>query len=210
MGSAHILRPMGVDRQGRFGVAEAALDALPTGVALVEPGSGRVLYANSAAQQLGGVPDELAQRIAGGEAFAAERLSIETAAGVRELRATGTVSSLGVGVISLEDVTETEAARRRASVLAGVASGLTDSLDLAATLATVGRVTVPEYADWSFVELVNEAGGIDRVLIQHRDPDKQPFVEEYDRRYPLDPAAPIGSDAVLRTGEPPLLAGGAE
>jgi PAS domain S-box-containing protein len=85
------------------------------------------------------------------------------------------------------------------------AGGLTDSLDLAATLAAVGRAAVPEYADWCFVELLQPDGGIERVVIEHRDPAKLEFAEEYDRRYPIDPVAPIGSAAVIRTGEPELI-----
>jgi PAS domain S-box-containing protein len=198
-----------VPRRGGFSIAEEALGELPAGVALIELGTGRVLYANRAAQRLGGVPEALARRLGASECFAGETLTVETAGGARDVRATGTLSCLhdgtDVGLLSLEDVTEAEAARRRTRVLSDVAGGLADSLDLAETLATVGRVTVPDYADWCFVELLNAGGGIDRVLIHHRDPDKQPFVEEYDRRYPLDPAAPIGSAAVIRTGEPELI-----
>jgi PAS domain S-box-containing protein len=64
---------------------------------------------------------------------------------------------------------------------------------------------VPEYADWCFVELLMPDGRIDRVVIEHVDPSKREFIEEYDRRYPLDPDAPMGSPNVIRTGEPELM-----
>jgi PAS domain S-box-containing protein len=83
--------------------------------------------------------------------------------------------------------------------------GLTASLDLAETLAAVGRAAVPEYADWCFVELLMPDGHIDRVAIEHRDPAKLAFAEEYDRRYPIDPDAPMGSAAVIRSGRPELI-----
>jgi PAS domain S-box-containing protein len=80
-----------------------------------------------------------------------------------------------------------------------------DSLDYGETLAAVARLAVPEYADWCFVELVMPDGRIDRVVIEHVDPSKRAFIEEYDRRYPLDPDSPVGSPKVIRTGEPELM-----
>jgi PAS domain S-box-containing protein len=80
-----------------------------------------------------------------------------------------------------------------------------DSLDYAETLTAVARLAVPEYADWCFVELVMPDGRIDRVVTEHVDPSKREFIEEYDRRYPLDPDSPVGSPKVIRTGEPELL-----
>ena len=80
-----------------------------------------------------------------------------------------------------------------------------DSLDYAETLTAVARLAVPEYADWCFVELLMPDGRIERVVIEHVDPSKREFIEEYDRRYPLDPDAPMGSPNVIRTGEPELM-----
>ncbi len=80
-----------------------------------------------------------------------------------------------------------------------------DSLDYGETLAAVARLAVPAYADWCFVELLMPDGRIERVVIEHSDPSKREFIEEYDRRYPLDPASPVGSPKVIRTGEPELL-----
>jgi PAS domain S-box-containing protein len=199
-----------VSRPGGLGVAEAVLEPLPAGVALIEPGSGRVLYANRELERLGGAPGEAVRRLAQGEEFDDLRLDATASHGLRRVSASGSrgrfPDGTEVGVLALADVTDAEAAERRSQVLAHVAGGLADSLDLAETLSAVGRLTVPDYADWCFVELLNPEGGIDRVLIQHRDPGKQAFVEEYDRRYPLDPDAPIGSAAVIRSGEPELIA----
>ncbi len=80
-----------------------------------------------------------------------------------------------------------------------------DSLDYGDTLAAVARLAVPEYADWCFVELLTPDGRIERVVKEHADPSKREFIEEYDRRYPLDPDSPVGSPKVIRTGEPELL-----
>jgi PAS domain S-box-containing protein len=42
--------------------------------------------------------------------------------------------------------------------------------------------------------------------MEHVDPSKRAFIDEYDKRYPLDPDAPFGSPKVIRTGEPDLMA----
>jgi PAS domain S-box-containing protein len=82
---------------------------------------------------------------------------------------------------------------------------LAHSLEYGETLATVARLAVPAYADWCFVEMLRPDGNIERVVMEHADPAKRDFVEEYDRRYPLDPDAPVGSAKVIRTGEPDLM-----
>jgi GAF domain-containing protein len=61
---------------------------------------------------------------------------------------------------------------------------------------------VPELADWAFVELVREDGRrIERVGMAHRDPGRERWVRELDRRFPLDPDATVGSPNVIRTGK---------
>jgi len=84
-------------------------------------------------------------------------------------------------------------------------AGQLDSLDYGETLTAVARLAVPAYADWCFVELLMPDGRIERVVIEHVDPSKREFIEEYDRRYPLDPDSPVGSPKVIRTGEPDLM-----
>jgi PAS domain S-box-containing protein len=86
----------------------------------------------------------------------------------------------------------------------GIAAAF-DSLDYAETLTAAARLAVPEYADWCFVELLMPDGRIDRVELEHVDPAQREVIEEYDRRYPLDPDAPMGSPNVIRTGEPELM-----
>jgi PAS domain S-box-containing protein len=69
----------------------------------------------------------------------------------------------------------------------------------------VARLAVPAYADWCFVELLRPDGAIERVVMEHVDPEKRRFIVEYDERYPLDPDSPVGSPQVIRTGEPILM-----
>jgi GAF domain-containing protein len=181
---------------------------------LIAPGSGRVLHANRAAHAAaGGVfpidrEEPLYLRVAAGERFANVRVDRETPAGTRSLVASGdTIVPPGrppVAVLTFEDVTELEAARRRTDALADAGALLAGSLDLDATLQAIARLAVPRLADWCFVELLRDDGSIERVAIAADDPELLRRAREYDGRYPLDPDSPVGSPQVIRSGEPDL------
>ena len=149
-----------------------------------------------------------AVRAARGETFSKVKVGWDTPAGRLTVVASADAILLPGGermaVVTFEDVTELEAARRRSTLLADAGSRLAATLDFDAALAAVGDLVVSAYADWCFLELKREDGAIERALIRHADPEKRAFVEEYDRRFPLDPDAPIGSPQVIRTGVPSL------
>jgi hypothetical protein len=121
------------------------------------------------------------------------------------------VADGGTGIAAVEitgrvraetDLTE---AHRRDALMARAGQLLSTALSVKETADLVAQLAVPEIADWCFVELVRE-GRIDRVAFAHRDPSRVAAAREYDRRFPLDPASPIGSSQVIRTGEAQLLA----
>src|SRR5829696_6613264 len=215
---------------------EPVLDAVPTALVLVEPGTARVLYVNPAAHLLAGSRIEKAagaedyesmygafdpsgRRLAGddypgvraarGERFQNVRVDWDTAVGRRSLVVSAhTVPLAGLGevaLISFEDVTDLETARRRSSLLADAGSQLVRSLDPGEVAAAVAGLAVPAYADWAFVELLQPDGSIVREGIAMADPSRRAVAEAYDRMYPLDPASEVGSPQVIRTGEPQLL-----
>jgi PAS domain S-box-containing protein len=198
---------------GRMLVAGSVdlFDLLPAPVLLVELDSARVLFANAAAQAManGRYPPGLAERVARGERIAAEQIEWQAPGGARTLVVNGEAVVMPdgerVGMVTIEDVTEIEAARRRSAILAEASGALADSFDLTQTLRTIGRLVVPRWADWCFVELLQPDGSIERALMEHSDPERRAFAEEYDRRFPLDPGAPGGSAQVIRSGEPELL-----
>jgi len=173
-----------------------------------------VFFANRAAHRMaGGVfptdrrTPEL-ERVAAGERFDNLQVSWETGAGTRSLMASGdTIVPPGerpVAVLTFEDVTDLEVARRRADALSEVGALLAGSLDLDETVGLIARLAVPRLGDWCFVELLRDDGSIDRAAIEAADPVMLERAREYDRRYPLDPNAPVGSPLVIRTGEPDL------
>ena len=147
-------------------------------------------------------------RAAAGERFTNLRVDWETPGGTRSLVASAdTIVPPGlppVAVLTFEDITELERARRRTDALADAGALLAGSLDFYETLQVIARIAVPRLADWCFVELLRDDGSIDRVAIEADDPALLEHAREYDRRYPLDPDAAVGSAQVIRTGEPDL------
>jgi PAS domain S-box-containing protein len=119
---------------------------------------------------------------------------------------------LGVGVVVI-DITERRrlleqqrelleaerAARARADFLARAGEMLDASLDYEQTLRNVAEFAVPEIADWCGIRIVDSDGHPAPVATAHADPDRRALAQEYERRFPPDPAAPGGTPAVLRT-----------
>jgi PAS domain S-box-containing protein len=79
------------------------------------------------------------------------------------------------------------------------------SLDSAATLRQVAELIVPGVADWCAMDLLDPDGKLNSVAVAHRDPDRVALVEELRRRFPADPASPVGIYAVARTGEAMII-----
>ncbi len=77
-----------------------------------------------------------------------------------------------------------ESAQRRARFLGDVSAALAESLDYTRTLHRVAELAVPCFADWCTVSEVDEAGGLRRLAVVHRDPARSPLVAEYERRFP--------------------------
>ncbi|MDQ3461320.1 MAG: PAS domain-containing protein [Deinococcota bacterium] len=94
-----------------------------------------------------------------------------------------------------------ETAGRRLSFLAEASTVLASSLDYEATLDSVARLAVPSMADWCAIDILDEAGGLQRLALQHVDPSKVAFGRELQSRYPPDLTAERGIARVLRTGE---------
>jgi PAS domain S-box-containing protein len=78
--------------------------------------------------------------------------------------------------------------------LAGVA-------DLQTTLDRIAGLSVPHFADWCAIDLLQPDGRLERVAAAHVDPDKAHLAHELHRRYPPDPDSPSGTWNVIRTGQ---------
>ena len=65
---------------------------------------------------------------------------------------------------------EAEAAGQRLALLARAAEALAESLDAEDTLQAIARAVVPAVADWCRIDLIDEAGVLQRRLAHHSDP----------------------------------------
>src|SRR5579864_692683 len=103
-------------------------------------------------------------------------------------------------VTIIEDVTSQKIAELRERFMARATQTLMSSLDYQDTLRNVAWLAVPEVADWCAVDLVDEAGTRQQVVVAHPDPEKLALAEEL-RRYEPDPPRPDqGIGRVIQTG----------
>jgi PAS domain S-box-containing protein len=103
------------------------------------------------------------------------------------------------------DVTESHRAEEAQRFLAEASDVLSSSLDYRETLSSVARLAVPSLADWCVVDILNEDGSLERLAVEHSDPEKILLVYELQERYPSDPDAPGGIHQAIRTGESELM-----
>ncbi len=90
--------------------------------------------------------------------------------------------------------------RERQELLAEVTHALDRELGVAERLERLAAVLVPRVADLCLVDLAGDAGGIDRPVLRHADPDGDRLLREV--RAP-DSSHPVAD--VLRTGRPLLM-----
>lgn len=109
-------------------------------------------------------------------------------------------------VMIIEDVTREKTSELRDRFLARAMETLLSSLDYEETLRNVAWLVVPEMADWCAVDLLDDAGRRQRVVVAHRDPSKVQIAERLRSFEPeeLDPERGLGR--VVRTGVSELFA----
>ena len=105
----------------------------------------------------------------------------------------------------LAAVIERERAEEKQRFLADTGALLSSSLDYRTTLASVARLAVPALADWCAVDVL-EGGSVERLAVEHPNPDKVVLAMKLQERYPPYPEAPGGVSHVLRTGRPEFYA----
>ena len=103
-------------------------------------------------------------------------------------------------VTIIEDITRERIAELRDRFLARASETLMSSLDYEETLRNVAWLAVPEVADWCAVELVDERGTRQRVVVAHRDPAKLELAERLRAFEPEELDANRGVGRILRTG----------
>src|SRR5215218_7970412 len=106
---------------------------------------------------------------------------------------------------AVTDITERKRNEEAQRFLVEAGAELSSSLDYRTTLARVARLAVPDLADWYAVDVVGENGSLERLAVEHEDPEKVALARSLQERYAFDPDAPHGVSKVLRTGEPELM-----
>ncbi|NUO63358.1 MAG: GAF domain-containing protein, partial [Gemmatimonadaceae bacterium] len=106
-----------------------------------------------------------------------------------------------------ERAAHAEAARaaRRIDFLSQASAALSSSLDVRSTLDAVARLAVPELADWSFVEMLDEEGVPRPAAIHHADEAMVRRGWEVLTRYPLRADYKYGSMQTARTDRSELV-----
>ena len=85
------------------------------------------------------------------------------------------------------------------ALLAEASMTLSRSLDLETTVAEVGRLLVPRFADWCSLQLLRD-GQLETVAVQHRDPETTEWARTLHRRLPDPHGRPHRAPNVVRTG----------
>lgn len=92
----------------------------------------------------------------------------------------------------------------RTRFLADAATQLASSLDYGSTLRTVARMAVPEFADWSAIDIV-EDDRLHRIAVEHVDPERLHLARDIEERYPSERDGDGGAWAVVRSGQSVLI-----
>jgi PAS domain S-box-containing protein len=106
---------------------------------------------------------------------------------------------------TITDIHEMRRSVQERAFLADAGQILSRSLDLTTTLASLASITVPDFADWCQVDLVEGDGSIRTVAVAHRDPVVQALAQRFVGRVHLNPQADRGSPYTIRTGRSDLL-----
>jgi hypothetical protein len=80
-------------------------------------------------------------------------------------------------IMIIEDVTREKTTELRARFLGAATETLMSSLDYQQTLRNVAWLAVPEIADWCAVDLIDDAGDRQQVVVAHIDPAKLELAE---------------------------------
>ena len=116
-------------------------------------------------------------------------------------------------VLVHQDVTELRqrqddlrVSEERTRLLADAGAALGASLDYHTTLQDLSRLLVPRIADWCAIDLVTDAGTLERVAVYHADPARIAIAQELFARFPPRRDRPHSAWQVIDTRQPEWIA----
>jgi len=154
----------------------------------------------------------LARTVATGETIELEEIRYQRGDGtygVMRVSSAPVQDATGVPVLAavvMEDVTERARLADQLALLAEAGDALSASLDPDTVVDTVARLLVPRVADYWALDLLRDDGSLQRVGAAHAEPGKEHLAFEIASTHPLETRISEGRGAVLRTGEPQLVA----
>jgi signal transduction histidine kinase len=158
----------------------------------VEAASGleyrRSAYAREGVRSLMSVPLAVRGRAGGGLSFYYRDRREPDALEVRIAQALGHLAAAAISK-----------AAARARLLAEISEHLS-SLDDRKGLESLATLTVPTFADWCIVDLLDHEGVLRQLSVVHVDPERVAFARAYSERYAPRPDHPSGAYQVLRSG----------
>lgn len=103
-------------------------------------------------------------------------------------------------VTIIEDITREKTAQLREAFLTRATATLMSSIEYQETLRNVAWLAVPEIADWCAVDLIDERGARQQVVVAHPSPQKLALAERLRAYNPEVPDPSRGMGRVIRTG----------
>jgi len=97
------------------------------------------------------------------------------------------------------ELQDSDAATQRTVLLAEASMNLSHSLDMDTTIAEVGRLFVPRFADWCLLQLLRD-GQLETVAVQHRDRDTTEWARSLKGAFTTRRNT-AGAPNVVRTGQ---------
>ena len=92
-----------------------------------------------------------------------------------------------------------------AHFLSQASADMAQVLDHQSTLQKIASTSVPTFADWCTVDLLDDEGELRRLAVSHVDPAKARLLQTLRKRFPPSVDDPHGVGAVMRTGEPEMV-----
>ena len=105
----------------------------------------------------------------------------------------------------LVDISETKQLENKLRLLSEAGHALNSSLDYTATLEAAARIAVPALADLCMIDVLGDAGEIERPLAVFADPKKQKVLAGRIRQLTTCPGWQTQQARVIESGEPMLV-----
>jgi PAS domain S-box-containing protein len=103
------------------------------------------------------------------------------------------------------DITDRKRESLRLRFFSDATALLASTLEAGEIFNRITRLVVPEWCDWSAVDLVMPGGAIERVAVTHSDQSKAEVVKDVARRFPPAEDQQTGSRKVIHSGQPELM-----